>query len=456
MKKLRPPSTSPSRPKTLFTGNCMAAARDRLIIFGRYPVPGKTKTRLIPALGPVGAANLQRRLTEKTLLTAKKFAARHKVVIECCFEGGTPRKVKDWLGSISNLSFQQAGDLGRRIRSALFDALNEGNKRVVLVGTDIPGITVEIIEQAFAALHNHDVVLGPSTDGGFWLMGLKRPVDVFEGVDWGSPRVLAQTLALARKMGLAVCLLEFLWDVDTPEDVKKWRVQESVPETFLTVVIPSLNEENYIHRAILSATDRDAEVIVTDGGSIDGTVRLAESLGARVIHCAPGRARQQNCGASAAKGENLLFLHADTRLPEGYVSQVFETLMAPWPVMGAFRFKTDFRSSLMRLVEWVTHLRSRYLRRPYGDQAIFMKKAIFEKAGGFPVVPIGEDLFLVRHLSKHENVQVAMAAGAVVTSGRRWKTLGPLKTTWINQLMLMGMAMGISLQTLSRLYRRSS
>ena len=170
----------------------------------------------------------------------------------------------------------------------------------------------------------------------------------------------------------------------------------------------------------------------------------------------PGRARQQNCGAAAAKGENLLFLHADTRLPEGYVSQVFETLMAPWPVMGAFRFKTDFRSPLMRLVEWVTHLRSRYLRLPYGDQAIFMKKSIFEKAGGFPVVPIGEDLFLVRHLRKHENVQVAMAAGAVVTSGRRWKTLGPLKTTWINQLMLMGMAMGISLQTLSRLYRRSS
>ena len=257
-------------------------------------------------------------------------------------------------------------------------------------------------------------------------------------------------------MGLTVCLLEFLSDVDTPQDVKKWRVQESVPETFLTVVIPALNEESYIHRAVLSATDRDTEVIVADGGSIDGTVRLAESLGARVIHCTRGRARQQNCGAAVAKGENLLFLHADTRLPEGYVSQVFETLMTPWPVMGAFRFKTDFRTPLMRLVEWVTHLRSTYLRRPYGDQAIFMKKSIFEKAGGFPAVPIAEDLFLVRHLSKHENVQVAMAPGAVVTSGRRWKTLGPLKTTWINQLMLMGMAMGISLDTLSRLYKRSS
>ncbi len=456
MKKLWPFSAFPPRPKTISRENCMAAARDRLIIFGRYPLPGKAKTRLIPALGPVGAANLQRRLTEKTLLTAKKFAARHKTVIGCCFEGGTPQKIGRWLGSVPKLSFQQSGDLGSRMRFALFDALSEGNKRVVLLGTDIPGVNVEILEQAFAALLNHDVVLGPSTDGGYWLVGLKRPVDVFRGIDWGSPRVLAQTLVQIRKMGLAVSLLEFLWDVDTPEDLRKWRFQESGPEIFLTVVIPSLNEENSIHRAILSATDRDAEVIVADGGSIDGTVRLAESLGAHVIHCAPGRARQQNCGAAAAKGENLLFLHADTHLPEGYVTQVFETLMAQEKALGAFRFKTDFHSPFMRLVEWVTHLRSRYLKLPYGDQAVFMEKAVFERVGGFPMVPIGEDLLLVRHLIKHENVQMAMAAGSVVTSGRRWKTLGPLKTTWINLFVLMGMTMGISLKTLSRLYRRSS
>ena len=157
-----------------------------------------------------------------------------------------------------------------------------------------------------------------------------------------------------------------------------------------------------------------------------------------------------------AKGENLLFLHADTLLPEGYVTQVFETLMASGRVLGAFRFKTDFHRPLMRVVEWVTHLRSRYLRLPYGDQAIFMKKSVFERVGGFPMVPIGEDLLLVRHLIKHENVQVLLATGTAVTSGRRWKTFGPLKTTWINLSVLAGMAMGISLQTLSRLYRRSS
>jgi uncharacterized protein len=430
-------------------------SRDRLIIFGRYPLPGKTKTRLIPALGPLGAANLQRYLTEKAFYTATEFANRHKVTLECCFEGGTPPQMVRWLGSIPRLSFQYAGDLGQRMRYALFDALNDGNKRVILLGTDIPGLSTEILEQAFIALREHDIVLGPSRDGGYWLIGLKQPIDVFQNIDWSTPKVLEQTLAKARHMGLRICLLEFLSDVDTPEDLEAWRFERSIPEIFLTVVIPSLNEENHIHRAILSASDPDVEVIVADGGSTDGTVRKAESLGARVIHAPLGRARQQNCGAATAKGENLLFLHADTLLPENYVLQVFEILMAQGRVLGAFHFKTDFRHPLMRLVEWMTHLRAKYLRLPYGDQAIFMKKALFERAGGFPVVPIGEDLFLVRHLIKHENAQVLMAKGAAITSGRRWKRLGPLRTTWINQLMLMGMTLGISLQTLSRLYRRS-
>lgn len=431
-------------------------SRDRLIIFGRYPVPGKTKTRLIPALGPAGAANLHRELTEKTFFTATTFTTRHKATIQCCFEGGTPQKMHRWLGSIPKLSFQHEGDLGQRMRFALFEALNEGSKRVILLGTDIPGLNAEILAKAFAALQEHDIVLGPSRDGGYWLIGLKQPIDLFQNIDWSTPRVLEQTLAQARQIGLTVCLLEFLSDVDTPEDLGAWRFQKRLSEIFLTVVIPSLNEENYIRRAILSATDRDVEVIVVDGGSTDGTVSIAESLGAHVIHSPLGRARQQNCGAAAAKGENLLFLHADTRLPEGYVSQIFETLMAQGRVLGAFRFKTDFRRPLMQLVEWMTRLRSKYMQLPYGDQAIFMKRALFERAGGFPVVPIGEDLFLVRHLIKHENVQVLMATGAVVTSGRRWKRLGPLRTTWINQLMLMGMAIGISLETLSRLYRRQS
>ena len=400
----------------------MTLSRDRLIIFGRYPVPGKTKTRLIPALGPFGAADLQRHLTETTFHRAQRFAARHGAALECCFEGGTPKMIRRWLGPVPIVSFQEAGDLGRRMRSALFDALNARGKRVVLLGTDIPGVKVQILKEAFDALLQNDVVLGPSTDGGYWLVGLRHPADLFQDIDWSTPRVLEQTLTRARQLGLRVRLLKVLSDVDTPQDLKKWRPGENFSGVFLTVVIPTFNEERHLHRSISSAEGRDVEVIVADGGSTDGTRRRAESLGARVIKSPLGRARQQNFGAAAARGEAVLFLHADTLLPQGYLPRVFETLMAPGTVVGAFRFKTDFRRPFMRLVEWMTHLRATYLHLPYGDQAIFMKKSTFEKIGGFPVVPIGEDLLLIRHLIRQEKARVVIMRDAAVTSGRRWKT----------------------------------
>jgi len=112
-----------------------------------------------------------------------------------------------------------------------------------------------------------------------------------------------------------------------------------------------------------------------------------------------GRAAQQNLGAEVARGRVLLFLHADTRLPEDYVSHVFETLMDRRVVLGAFGFKTDLRQTLMRFFEISTHLRSRYLHLPYGDQALFLRRTVFVNTGGFPDVPIAEDLAFVRRLS---------------------------------------------------------
>jgi len=210
------------------------SAADRLIIFGRYPVPGKTKTRLIPALGPAGAADFQRRLTEKTFLTAKDFTAKNNITIECCFEGGTKKKVRRWLGPIPHISFQHEGNLGQRMFSALFNTCRAGNKPVVLVGTDIPGLSTKIFKEAFDALLKHDIVLGPSTDGGYWLIGLKRPIDLFQNIDWSTPRVLKQTLKQARQMGLTFHILKSLSDVDTPEDYRRLRLEESIPGFFLS------------------------------------------------------------------------------------------------------------------------------------------------------------------------------------------------------------------------------
>jgi len=196
-------------------------SRDRLIIFGRYPVPGRTKTRLIPALGPLGAADLQRRLTENILETGARFARSREIEVEICFEGGSKKKMVQWLGSEPILSRQVSGNLGERMRAAFLNAFQRGAGRVVLLGTDIPQIRRDHLEQAFNALAKNDLVIGPSTDGGYWLIGLNHHVDLFEGIQWSTDAVFRQTIILAKKQGLRTKTLTPLIDIDTKEDLNQ-------------------------------------------------------------------------------------------------------------------------------------------------------------------------------------------------------------------------------------------
>jgi uncharacterized protein len=424
---------------------------ERLILFGRYPVPGRTKTRLIPLLGAARAADFQREITEMTLRTDRLAARGHRVDLEACFEGGSLAKLRRWLGPDLIFSEQRSGNLGERMKGAFLAAFRQGAQQVILHGTDIPDLAPHHIDEAFDALKSHDLVLGPSTDGGYWLIGLKKPAELFDHMGWGSSSVFVRTAAAAREQGLSVHVLTPLTDMDTGEVVRHRMPDWARPRPYVSVILPALNEEAHIEETILNAQSPDAEVIVVDGGSGDSTVQRAERAGAAVLRGARGRALQQNAGAAAASGSVLLFLHADTLLPKDYVAQVFETLMDRRVALGAFRFRTDLDRPLMRGIEFTTHIRSRYLRLPYGDQALFLRKSHFHAAGGFPEMPIAEDLFFVRLVSKQG--RIAIAPAHAVTSGRRWKKVGLLRTTLINQVILAGFALGISPKTLARLYR---
>lgn len=427
------------------------ARSDRLILFGRYPVPGRTKTRLIPLLGAVRAADLQRDLTEKILNTDRLAARRRPVDLEVCFDGGSPARLRRWLGHDLIFSEQSPGNLGERMETAFLEAFRQGARRVLLHGTDIPDLTPRHIDEAFDALKTHDVVLGPSSDGGYWLMGLKKPADLFGGIEWGTSSVFEKTLTAARKGGLSVHVLGPLTDLDTVEAVEDRMPEWAARQPYVSVIVPTLNEEAHIEKAIFNARSPDAEVIVVDGGSEDRTVERAEKAGASVIPGPRGRALQQNRGAAEARGSVFLFLHADTALPKDYVVQVFETLMDQRVVLGAFRFKTDLDRPLMRGIEITTNIRSKYLKLPYGDQALFARRSCFQAVGGFPEKPIAEDLFFVRLVSKRGRIEIAPAHAT--TSARRWKEVGVLRTTLINQVILTGLALGISSRTLARFYR---
>lgn len=423
---------------------------DWVLIFGRYPVPGRTKTRLASAVGAVRAADWQRRLTERTVKTVSGAAEAWGATAAFAHAGGDSRRMRAWLGKGLQFFPQQGGHLGEGMRLAFAEAFQRGARRVVLVGSDIPDLRREHLGEALAALGECDVVLGPSRDGGYWLMGLRRPADLFGGIGWGSATVFARTLELARRQGLAVHRLPLLEDVDTVENLRHRAPAEALAKPYVSVIIPALNEEGWIAGAVRAAHDPEAEIIVADGESRDTTAAKAAREGARVVHCRAGRARQQNSGAAAALGAILLFVHADTRVPPGYPAEIFETLMDRRVALGAFSFRTDGRSELMRLVEAGANLRSRALGLPYGDQGLFVRREMFQRAGGFPETAIAEDLNLVRRLRRLGRIRTARRHA--VTSARRWQARGVLRTTWTNQLVLAGLALGISQATLARIY----
>jgi hypothetical protein len=370
------------------------------------------------------------------------------MAIRC--DGGTEKRFARWLGPHLDYAPQGAGDLGQRMFRSFVNAFTLGCRRVVLVGTDIPELHPRHLAEAFGALSDYDLVLGPSTDGGYWLIGLKKPHAVFHPVDWGTGEVLRQTDQLARKQGLRVHHLNPQTDVDTPEDLYQMkRPWEAKP--YVSTVIPTLNEGEAIGPTLEKARSPDAEILVVDGGSSDDTIQQALDAGATVVTSPQGRSRQQNRGARLAEGRVLLFLHADTHLPPHYPRHIFEALMDPSTAGGAFRFKTDLRHPLMKLIEAVAHVRSRFLRLPYGDQGLFLRKSLFTKLGGFPEVPIAEEIFFLRRLSKLGRISTLRTEA--VTSARRWVRFGLVRTTWINQVVLLGCSLGASPHRLAGLYR---
>lgn len=192
-----------------------------LMIFMRYPQPGRTKTRLIPALGPEGAAQLYCGLVAQTLAQVAILQRERPIAVELWFTGGTLDQMQTWLGIDGYIYRSQVvGDLGERMAAAFQAAFQAGTERAVLIGTDCPGLTATHLATALTALADHDLVLGPAQDGGYYLIGLRQLVPaLFAQIPWGTATVAQQTLAIAARVGLSVHCLPVLADLDRPEDL---------------------------------------------------------------------------------------------------------------------------------------------------------------------------------------------------------------------------------------------
>jgi rSAM/selenodomain-associated transferase 2 len=221
----------------------------------------------------------------------------------------------------------------------------------------------------------------------------------------------------------------------------------------LSVVIPTLNEAANLARLLpdLLAGEPDVEIVVADGGSDDGSSSVVGRWTAvRWMAGRRGRARQMNAGARATTGEVVLFLHADTRLPDGARAAIEAALTDPAVVGGRFDVRLDSPRPLLALVGWMMNQRSRLSGISTGDQAIFVRREVFEEIGGYADIPLMEDIDLTRRLKRRG--RLAALRLRVTTSARKWEQEGAVRTIVLMWTLRLLYALGMSPARLHRWY----
>ncbi len=219
----------------------------------------------------------------------------------------------------------------------------------------------------------------------------------------------------------------------------------------VSIIMPVLDEGDVLAHSLAALQDLRAaghELILVDGGSRDGSLRLAAGLADRILHSPPGRARQMNAGAAMAGGDVLLFLHADTRLPATALNDIPQALRAS--VWGRFDVRLSGRAWPLRIIERLMNRRSCLTGMATGDQAIFVRRAVFEQVGGYPDIPLMEDLELSRRLKRLS--RPACVHTPVITSSRRWEEQGILRTVLLMWSLRLAWFLGVPPRRLARIY----
>jgi len=219
----------------------------------------------------------------------------------------------------------------------------------------------------------------------------------------------------------------------------------------LSIVVPALDEAGQIAATLATAQGPHVlEVLVVDGGSRDETAALARRAGATVLTAERGRARQMNAGAAVATGDALLFLHADTRLPPGFDAAIAAALADPAVVGGRFDLRLEPATPFLDLTAALINLRSRLTRIATGDQALFVRRAVFVAMGGFADLPLMEDVAFTRALKRRGGI--ACLRDRVATSSGRWRRDGPLRTVLLMWWLRFLYWCGVPAEQLKRRY----
>ncbi len=431
--------------------------KEAIIIFTRIPYPGKTKTRLMPCYTGSECATLHRYF----LLDIVGECEKSKRDIYVFYEpNGELSVIKQILGN-DKIYYQQEGNtIGERMKNAMNAVLDKEYEACVLIGTDIPQLEQSIMEEAFEKLKQVDVVIGPTTDGGYYLIGSKGRIDeAFEQIEYGSKTVFNATKNRIIAKGKKIEVTETLTDIDVPRDIHLYRKINIQNKTMsylqrnpkISAIVPIYNEEKTI-TVLQEQLEKlkDCEIILVDGGSTDRTRRLISDK-YRVIESKKGRANQMNAGAKSSGGEILFFLHCDSVL-QGNPAEEIRRVMRSFR-WGCFGVVFQSKKWIFSVCSFMSNLRASK-RVPFGDQGIFIHRDLFFEIGGFPELPIMEDYQLSLTL-KSRGERIGMTKNRISTSARRFgNTLGEqLKVMWKMHHLRRLYRKGVSVDKLAKSYQ---
>lgn len=440
----------------------MKRNRKALIIFMRYPEEGKVKTRLAASVGAQEATRIYEKLVRRTLGLAGDFVRARRGEVEALI-AFSPIQERDRIQKAYPgpwTFFPQVGDhLGERMERAVLHAMALGYGSVVLTGTDLVDTQVSDFGQAFDVLErggNECAVLSPAADGGFFLIGLNRPCpSAFRPEQWGSEEICLRTEKLLCEAGFRVQKLKTRKDIDRPEDLAMLRSRPVFRST-LSVIIPTLSSPKRLSPFIAfleSCLWPGDEIVAVQGGG--GTREEVESEGgtrSRWIMAPKGRGVQMNHGARAARGDTFLFLHDDSLPPPNFAYSVRKIREAPGMSLGCFGLGFSPSTPVMKMVAGGANLRTRLLKLPFGDQGLFCRREIFEKAGGFKKPYLMEDVEFVRECRRLGGLMILPET--IFTSPRRYLSRGIVRAVMENQLLLLLHRLGASDRSLYSFYYR--
>lgn len=430
--------------------------RHAVVLFARALAKGCGKSRMGHALSCEQRTQLQHAFITDLAATMKEAQNQRPdiTIVLCSTTNNVPAELQEAYQNTRWQYLQQRGESFReRIVNVFADVLDTGFDSCVMLGSDCIEATAQDILDACAILEECPTVFGPSDDGGFYLAGLSAPrPDLFDIDGYGTCLALRNIAQHATELGLGCAMLRPCGDMDTLFDLQRlfakarqtqgqtadcstegpWipaatisllheLAEQGAPvdELPVSVIVPLYNEAKGAQKlaAQLHELSLFAEIVLVDGGSTDGTPELFEREFC-VVRSAKGRGRQLNAGAAASHGDALFFLHADSELPEYPLEQIRE-------VLGSYRagcFGISFpRSTIaMRCCQALSNFRARHRKVMFGDQGIFIERALFEELGGFREIALMEDYQLSLDLQERK-IPYGICRKRIHTSDRRYK-----------------------------------